>query len=100
ADFYKTDERLLLHLTDDRNLTLFLSQEGAIGLLGRFLGKKSGPLESALAIAAGKNQVVASVNIAQLPRIPVEAIPPEAKALRPLLDAKTATLTANLGAEA
>ncbi|MFL5340427.1 MAG: DUF1559 domain-containing protein [Gemmataceae bacterium] len=101
GEFLHTEGGVMVHLTDDRNITYVLSKEGALGLLGKFLGgTKAGPLAGALMLAAGPNQVVASVNVAKLPRIPVDQLPPELKGLRPLLDAKTVTVVANLGPEA
>src|SRR5262249_16633489 len=83
--------------SDERTITILPSQEGAIGLLGKLLSpRKTGPLSTALESAAGKDHLVAAIDLSQLPRVPADALPPELRVLRPVLDAKSATLIGNL----
>ena len=90
----------VLHFTDQRTLTFVPEKDGVIALLGGLLSQsKSGALRPALELAAEKNHVVLAFDVTKFPRIPPDQTPPEMKPLRPLLDAKTATLIGNLREE-
>src|SRR5262249_27247844 len=78
--------RGMVHFDDDKSFTLLPNDEGAIALLGRMLSRRqSGKLAESLTSAGGKNHIVASVDLTQLPRIPPNQLPAELRALRPLL---------------
>ncbi|MFL5340428.1 MAG: hypothetical protein ACJ8F7_09775, partial [Gemmataceae bacterium] len=97
SDLLKLEGRGVAHFSGERSLTLIPDEAGADGLLSQFLSHKpAGPLTAALQQAGGKSQIVAGVNVATLPRVPVEAFPPDLKPLRTLLDAKTLTITGTL----
>src|SRR5262249_35611746 len=82
---------------DDRTITFIPRTEGVYALLGGLLSKsKSGGLTPGLALAGEKHQLVASFDVTKFPRIPVDRIPAELKPLRPLFDAKSATLIGNV----
>ena len=100
SDFHMLPGKGALHFSDERTITLMSGEAGGLALLARYLGpKKPGPLSAALQTAAGKNQIVAGLDLSQVPRVPPEALPDELRGLRTILDAKTATFTANLGDE-
>ncbi len=98
--------------------TLFVGSQGqsSVGLLGprayavgnaeairslieQAAAKRDGPLAEGRRLAAEKHTLVAALNVPALAAV-VPALPGEVEALQPLLEAKTATLVADLDTEA
>ncbi|HEV3144747.1 MAG TPA: DUF1559 domain-containing protein, partial [Gemmataceae bacterium] len=97
SGMYKLRNGGAIHLTGPKALTLFESEESAIGLLSRVLSAPAGEgISPALRQAAEKHQIVAGLDIQQLPRIPPDRIPPE---LLPLRDTRRIVLVGDFDEE-
>lgn len=98
--YYTSKRGTSLVFLDDH--TFLISNLYAVNaFLERAEGQKDGPLVSALKPAAEKHLAVAGVDVAAITRTAplADRLPPDFKPLKPLLQAKIATLTVDLGDE-
>jgi prepilin-type processing-associated H-X9-DG protein len=97
SGMYKLRNGGAIHLTGPRALTFFESEQSAISLLSRMLSAPAGEgISPALRQAAEKHQIVAGLDVQQLPKLPAEGVPPE---LLPLRDTKRIILVGDFNEE-
>ncbi len=96
-----------LHATD-KKAVYFLGEKAYLvglptdvrGLIDDAGSKTDGPLAGAVRLAAGKHHAVTAVNVTRIAQEVGGALPPSAAPFKALLEARSATMTVDVGAEA
>jgi hypothetical protein len=96
--FYVRGKNLAVYPLDDRSL-VYSNADGLRGLIDHPAPKTEGNLDAALRLAAGKHSLVQAVNVTAFNEAVGAQLPGEVEPFKPLLEARYATLTVDVGAE-
>lgn len=96
--FYVRGKNLAIYPLDDRSL-VYSNADGIRGLIDHPAPKTEGNLAGALRLAAGKHSLVQAVNVTAFNEAVGAQLPGEVEPFKPLLEARYATLTVDVGAE-